>query len=219
MAKPDDGDVKGQKLLEVRRIALKAISKVSFGCIALALMLPPAAFAENHSVITAIASVNAAFGQTASADEAARRREAEKWLRQARQALEGGRPDVADYCVDRAEKLNANFDSVLSRFADTPAKVRRDIVAARATGNSQPHVPSQQFAPATPAASYQSVPVNNSGTASNPEQALNQITSTTKAQAAEYLNRGRQALQQGDKTAAALLVSTSGSERCGLRTR
>jgi general secretion pathway protein D len=180
---------------------LKAICKVSFGCIALAITLPPAAFAESHSVITAIANANAAFGQTASADEAARRREADQWLRQARQALEDGKPDVAEYCVDRAEKFNASFDSVLSRFADTPAKVRRDIDAARGSGPTRPQVPSQQFAPGSPPANGLSTTATGNA-APGKDQVLNQMTNTGKAQASDYLQRGRQALQQGDKTAA-----------------
>lgn len=182
---------------------MKAISKVSFGCIAMAFLLPPAAFAESHSVITAIANANVAFGQSASADEAARRREADKWLRQARQALEAGKPDVAEYCVDRAEKLNASFDSVLSRFADTPAKVRQDINAARGGAATRPPTPSQQFSPSQQVPNtLPARPTANNAAASNPEQVLNQLTSSSKAQASEYLNRGRQALQQGDSTAA-----------------
>ncbi|HRX78994.1 MAG TPA: hypothetical protein P5307_08020, partial [Pirellulaceae bacterium] len=181
---------------------MKAISKVSFGCIALALTLPLAAFAESHSVITAIASANVAVGQSASADEAARRREADKWLRQARQAIESGNSDVAEFCVDRAEKLNAKYDSALDRLADTPAKVRRDIAATRGSGTDRPQVPSQQFNPAASVPSGSMGFPNNNTASANPEQVLNQLTSTGKAQASEYLNRGRQALQQGDKTAA-----------------
>ncbi|HUG69726.1 MAG TPA: hypothetical protein VMM76_18385, partial [Pirellulaceae bacterium] len=153
-------------------------------------------------MITAIGNATAALGQTASADEAVRRREADKWLRQARQALEAGKPDVADYCVDRAEKLNASFDSVLSRFADTPAKVRRDIDAARAGVASRPQTPSQQFSPTSPLPGGLSAPAPSNTTAPGSDQVLNQLTSIGKAQANEYLQRGRQALQQGDNTAA-----------------
>ena len=181
---------------------MKAICKVSFGCIALAITLSPAAFAESHSVITAIAHTNAVLGQTASADEAARRREADKWLRQARQALEAGKPDVAEYCVDRAEKLNASFDSVLSRFADTPAKVRRDIDATRGAGSARPQPTNQQNASEPPLPNASSTPATGNTTAPGTDQVLNQLTSNGKAQAIDYLQRGRQSLQQGDKTAA-----------------
>ncbi|MEO8493816.1 MAG: hypothetical protein ABI614_02010 [Planctomycetota bacterium] len=181
---------------------MKAICKVSVGCIALAITLQQVAFAENHSVITAIVNANAAFGQTPSADEAVRRREADKWLRQARQALEAGKADVAEHCVDRAEKLNANYDSVLSRFADTPAKVRRDVDALRTAGGTAPQASGQQFAPASPLPYGSAAPATGNATASERDQVLNQLTDSSKAQANEYLNRGRQALQQGDKTAA-----------------
>jgi len=201
LANPVDGDKK-VKASQRRRVALKAICKISVGCIALAITLRQAAFAESHSVITAIVNANAAFGQTASADEAARRREADKWLRQARQALEAGKPDVAEHCVDRAEKLNANYDSVLSRFADTPAKVRRDVAAIRAANAARPQVPSQQFAPASPLPNGSATPAPGNATGPERDQVLNQLTNSGKAQANEYLNRGRQALQQGDTTAA-----------------
>lgn len=181
---------------------MKAICKISAVCIALAITLQQAAFAESHSAITAIVRATTAFGQTASADEAARRREADKWLRQARQALEAGKADVAEYCIDRAEKLNAKYDSALSRFADTPAKVRRDIAALRSAESSRPQVPSQQFAPSFPLPDGSTAPATGSATAPQRDQVLNQLTNSGKAQADEYLSRGRQALQQGDKSAA-----------------
>ncbi|MBC8353361.1 MAG: general secretion pathway protein GspD [Planctomycetes bacterium] len=181
---------------------MKAICKVSIGCIALAITLQQTAFAESHSVITAIVSANAAFGQSATADEAARRREADKWLRQARQELEAGKPDVAEICVNRAEQLNANYQSVRSRFVDTPTKIRRDIAAVRGTGAVRPQAPSQRFAPASPSVTGSAPRSVGNATVAGRDQVLNQLTNTSKAQASEYLNRGRQALQQGDKTAA-----------------
>ncbi|MDA1051586.1 MAG: general secretion pathway protein GspD [Planctomycetota bacterium] len=181
---------------------MKAICKVSIGCIALAVTLQQAALAESQPVLTAIINANAAFGQTPSADEAARQREADKWLRYARQALEAGKPDDAEYYVDGAEKFNANYDLVRSRFADTPAKIRRDIAAARGAGATRPPATSQQFAPATPVPNGSPTPRTGYATPTGRDQVLNQLTNTGQAQANEYLHRGRLALQQGDKTAA-----------------
>ena len=201
MANPHDGDI-WVKASRRRRVALKAICKVSIGCIALAITLPQAAFAGSHLVISAIGNASAVLGQTRADDEAVRRHEADKLLRAARRALEAGQPDAAERYVTQAEKFNARYDATTSRFADSPAKLRRDIGAVRAAAAPAPRRPSQQFTPTSPQPYRASPRAPGNFLPAGRDQMLNQLTNSSKAQASEFLNRGRQALQQGDKTAA-----------------
>jgi len=191
----------GTPASRTRRIALKAICKLSIGCITVAVMAPSAAWAASHAMTTALVTVNAAIGQSDSADEATRRRESDKWLRQARQNLEQGNFEAAEYCVQRAEKLNAKYDSVLSRFADTPQKVRQALEAAQMKQGGNVTRPSERFTPggASAAAERTGSPARSP---QSPEQTLNMLTNDAKAKASEYLARGRAALQQGDQLAA-----------------
>jgi general secretion pathway protein D len=78
-----------------------------------------------------------ALGQTDQGDTAENRRAAEKWLRQARDAMKKGDLDLADYCIERAEKMNVKPDPLFARFKDTPAKARKDLEALRA-GQGKP---------------------------------------------------------------------------------
>lgn len=189
-----------------RRIALKAICRVSIGCIALAFALHEQLQAANQSFISALASTAAAVGQASRGDEVTRRQDADSWLRQARQAIKKGRLDIAEQCVDRSEALKVRYDATTSRFADTPAKVRSDIAAARrnASGGAQP--PSQRFTPGTlreggsPASQNSPAPARPGPSR---EQVLNTLTNDTATKARDYVARGRAALQQGNSSAAA----------------
>jgi len=73
-----------------------------------------------------------ALGQTDQGDSAENRRAAEKWLKQAREAMKNGNLELAEYCIERAEKMNVKSDPLLARFKDTPAKARKDLEAMRA---------------------------------------------------------------------------------------
>ncbi|HEX4142821.1 MAG TPA: hypothetical protein VHY91_04660 [Pirellulales bacterium] len=85
----------------------------------------------------------------------AERREVEKLLAEARQAMEDGRYETADSLISRAEALQVEF-SVL-HLGDTPKKARRDLdarrpqAAATKSGGTQkpgePQKPSQKFSP------------------------------------------------------------------------
>ena len=72
-----------------------------------------------------------ALGQTDQGDAAENRRAADKWLKQAREAMKNGNLDLAEYCIERAEKLNVKPDPLLAPFKDTPAKARKDLDALR----------------------------------------------------------------------------------------
>ena len=78
-----------------------------------------------------------ALGQTDQGDTAENRRAAEKWLRQAREAMKNGNLDLADYCIERAEKMNVKPDPLFAPFKDTPAKARKDLEEMRA-GQGKP---------------------------------------------------------------------------------
>lgn len=60
------------------------------------------------------------------------RQVAEKWLRQARDAMKEGNLELAEYCLERAERQNVTYDPLFARFQDTPAKVRKDLEQMRA---------------------------------------------------------------------------------------
>ena len=73
-----------------------------------------------------------ALGQSDQSDSAESRGVADKWLRQARDAMKSGDLNLAEYYIERAEKLNVKYDPLFARFKDTPAKVRKDLEAKRA---------------------------------------------------------------------------------------
>ena len=89
------------------------------------------------------------LGQTKQSD-AAGRREVEKLLTRARQAIKQGDFETAESVVTSAEKLNVPFGVL--HFGDTPRKVRADLTAAQRAGKrKKPSRPSQQFTPKLPA--------------------------------------------------------------------
>ena len=49
------------------------------------------------------------------------RREAGKWLAYARQAMDSGNFALAEDYLQRAQRLNPQYDRLTSRFEDTPA--------------------------------------------------------------------------------------------------
>ncbi len=55
------------------------------------------------------------------------RREADELLRRARVAMKDGDLTQARWYLDRLEKMDVNYDGLFQRFADTPAKLRRDL--------------------------------------------------------------------------------------------
>ncbi|MBP85394.1 MAG: general secretion pathway protein GspD [Planctomycetaceae bacterium] len=180
---------------------MKAIFRVSIGCIALAFALHEQLHAANHSLISAVVSTAAAIGQTNGRDDATRRADADRWLRQARQALKAGRLEIADLCVGRAEALNVRYDATAYRFADTPTKVRRDIAATRGNANAGPQPPSQRFTPGTLGANGARAATDGPATTrpgQSRDQVLDTLTNDAAAKARDYVARGRAALQQGN---------------------
>ena len=82
---------------------MKAIGKLSTGCMAFALALQGFTFAANHSVVPVITITNTVVGQAMNDSDSARRRNADKSLTQAREALEAGKLDWAESYVAQAE--------------------------------------------------------------------------------------------------------------------
>ncbi|MFW6168918.1 MAG: hypothetical protein ACODAD_00410 [Planctomycetota bacterium] len=63
------------------------------------------------------------------------RQVAQKWLGQARDAMKNGNLELAEYCIERAERQNVKDDPLFARFKDTPAKARQDLEQMRAGGS------------------------------------------------------------------------------------
>ena len=55
------------------------------------------------------------------------RKQASDLLRRARTAMKGGNLELAERFILQAEKLDVSKDGIISRFADSPAKARRDL--------------------------------------------------------------------------------------------
>jgi general secretion pathway protein D len=66
----------------------------------------------------------------------ASRQESDQLVKAARAALSANRLDEAEQLVSRAEKLGYRYDPVSLKIDDTPAKVRKDLDAARSRGAS-----------------------------------------------------------------------------------
>lgn len=102
-------------------------------CVALGLMLSVSSvLASPHGIVGGTHVGWIALGQTDRSDVTEDRRAADKWLKQAREAMKKGDLETAEYYVEQAEKLNVKSDPLLAPFKDTPAKVRKDLSAMRA---------------------------------------------------------------------------------------
>ena len=173
---------------------MKAIARLLLGC---GVIITSTSVQAGTSATMQVIVASDVIGQNAQATDAERKQSAEQWLKLARQSLKAGDVDQATKYVERAEKLNVKFDSMLSRMSDTPEKVRRDIVAAKNAG-TQPATPSQRFtaarpdqAPATPASA-------NLPTAPPRGEITANFANDAKTKAVRFLESGRAALKQGN---------------------
>ena len=73
------------------------------------------------------------------------RRQSDELLRQARRALKDGQYDRADGLIVEAEKLGVRYDSILDKFADTPAQVKKLAAEERAKAKGGVPKPSSLF--------------------------------------------------------------------------
>ena len=144
-----------------------------------------------------------------------RRHTADSLLRRAREVLKEDNLALAEFYVESAERLDIQYESLFSKFADTPQRVREAITQRRAeiaaNGESIPQpqapagesgLPSEQVQPTTnlvtsPAVTP-SVPVTLAGLGDT----TSKLTGQNKAEAASLLKKGRDAIAQGNLVAA-----------------
>lgn len=186
---------------------MKAIGRSQLLCVILVTTSVAAVHAGSTASFQGVAAMIQVIGQSAPATDIERKQSAEQWLKLARQSLRDGDIEQATKYVERAEKLNVRFNSLLSRFSDTPEKVRRDIAAVQGQGaphkglaNSDGSVtkPSQQSLAA--GAARPSTP-NQAATGPSREmprgESIGDFANDSKSQAKRYLDSGRAALKQG----------------------
>jgi len=112
---------------------LSATARLLGWCVALGLTLSVSSVLAGPNVLTGSTHVGwMALGQTDPSDPAESRRLADKWLKEARDAMKKGDLEAADYYIQRAEKLNVKPDPLLAPFKDTAEKARKDLESMRA---------------------------------------------------------------------------------------
>ncbi len=132
------------------------------------------------------------------------RRTADGLLKRARQAIEQGNLELADWYVKRAEALDVTYDSVFQRFVDTPEKVREAMEIMRRTGQAPPapEVAGPNGGPTDSTATQRKVTKSPQEIAEAAKAAVMnaeaEAARNAKGQAARYLQNGRLALAEGD---------------------
>ena len=140
-------------------------------------------------------------GQFSSRSDDPAREQSDALLERGRVALEQGNYAQAQHCLEQAEQLNVAYDSLFSRFSDSPAKLRADLEAATG-GSSQAQTPSSRFSPqaSQERSTAPADPFQTAAPARSSEETLDTMTSGPKAQAQQYLEQGRAALAAGNTT-------------------
>ncbi len=96
---------------------MSATARLLGWCVAFGLTLSVSSVSAGPNVMIGGTHVSwIALGQTDQGDSAASRRDAEKWLKQAREAMKNGNLDIAEYCIERAEKVSVKQGSLLSHL-------------------------------------------------------------------------------------------------------
>jgi len=142
-------------------------------------------------------------------DGAEARRMAEDWLKQAREAMDKGNLELAEYYLQRAEKLGVTYDPLLARLKDTPAKVRQDLEALRATPGPAAPTTGSGSQPQRDGYGGGSPASGASGALGGPMVATGAFPvaeSENAARGRELLLAARKSLAKGDAARAALLV-------------
>ncbi len=152
------------------------------GCLAAWLTVPirqglPATSPVTAKYCASVLAVSQASPATTSSEGV----EAQRLLRAARQAMDQGDHRLAESYIDRAERLNVQYDPLYERFMDTPAKTRRELRERLASGSTV-----TATAAGSPTAEHQ----------------LAMLGGDAKTKARSYLEKARLALQQGDITGA-----------------
>ncbi len=175
-----------------------------------------------------------AIGQADQSNNKDAQKVAAKWLRQARDAMKAGKLELAEYCIENAEKQNVNYDPLFARFKDTPAKARKELkkmqgrsssdTASQASnpikrlfsrnkgGTAPPSDPYGGRAVAQPPAAQTaaSIPLPASTTLGAPAMAGTAPRGPDpqrQQQSRELLQGARQALAKGDTQRAGLMIA------------
>ncbi len=147
-----------------------------------AALLWPAIPAHAGDLLTRCLTV-AASGQVRSIAD---RRTADGLLKKARQAVEAGNVELAEWYVSRAEALNVTYDSIFNRYVETPENVRQAIEHLKSTDSQMENL---DEAVVDAQSTVEGVIEQASGV---------KATNAAKDQAAGFLAKGRVALEHGE---------------------
>ncbi len=160
----------------------------------------------SHGINTSVAVVS----QTSSSGS---RREADELLRQAREAMKANDIAQAKECLERIEKMGVRYEGLVSRFSDSPAKLRRDLAKLDPSIVAELPKPSADAVPSGPS----SFP-DQEGQAAQPLAAAPAAGGTSdaditarKAQTMQLMAGAQAALNRGDVARAEQLANQARS--------
>jgi general secretion pathway protein D len=160
--------------------------------VALALLASPA-WAAGLLQTSGLPAALAAVGQIPGFGGSGSRQESDQLLKQARAAMAEGRMDQAEQLLAKAEKIAFKYDPVAAKIGDTPAKLRRDLEAAKAKGSTPPGGNSRL--PSLLPSGRDNDPRAQQAAS---DRSINTLTDASGAKARQWLELGRKALAQGN---------------------
>ena len=180
---------------------MRATVKSQLGCVALGLVvcgLPASAIAQRSGART-LGGI-AAVGQSRLQTKKDERREAEELLRKAKASMDKGDYDLAQRYIEQAEQRDVQYDRLFSWFFDTPEKLRKELKKLRGQSATSPQPPSRRFRPtvADRSTNTQASDTSNPFLLRGSEKTLGSLTDNQKAAAKSYLQKGRDALEDGN---------------------
>jgi len=187
-------DIHGTQKLRSRGIVLKTTISTLTGGIALAMAFGVSSGAAASPWLYGPMIIGQANAAPANAAE-----QCSQLLQRARQAMSENDLDAAQRLLDQAESLNVK-PNPLNPFADTTAKVRRDLDRKRDAA-ANPTLPSQRFSPAALLGGAERTTPADPFTGRTAEDVARQLNDR-KGQAVSYLQRGRAELQKNNLPAA-----------------
>ncbi|MFP6575210.1 MAG: hypothetical protein VB912_08670 [Pirellulaceae bacterium] len=163
------------------------------GCVALTVMIATCHTIEATSPVVDLVRFSSIQVGQADSPVVVNRREAGKWLAYARQAMQTGNFPLAEDYLQRAQRLNPQYDRLTSRFEDTPAKVAADLAklrnGARPTGAPVKAATVQRPGITPPTDPY---------SVGSQQATLERLADQSKAQAVSAMQNARSAMQAGD---------------------
>ena len=127
----------------LRRIALKSLARITPLCFLVTGVLADSVCVGSNPTTQMSLLTPHVLAQKSSAPAQDRQKNADAFLRQARQAMKQGNLEAAASYLKRAEALEPEYDPVWNGLKDTPAQVRKDL--ARLQAASDTTLPSRQF--------------------------------------------------------------------------